>query len=122
MSLQALAGANLPSSSATFVGQDQFGTATGVIDGYWHTREKFQAVVDELGLKWSTDWEDLYKFWDKWRNPIIHRASRSTTERDFATFKIQSRIAGAIYLLVLRVMGYKGIAIKSVFEDVFTNL
>ena len=89
---------------------------------YWYTREKFQAVVDDLGLKWSTDWEDLYKFWDKWRHPIIHRASRSIAEHDFATFKIQSRIAGAIYLLVLRAMGYKGIAVKSAFEDVFTNL
>jgi hypothetical protein len=89
---------------------------------YWHIREKFRAVVEKLGLKWGDDWENLYKFWNKWRHPIIHRASRKIDEHDFATFKIQSRLAGAIHLLALRSMGYSGIAVKSVFEDVFTNI
>jgi hypothetical protein len=89
---------------------------------YWDTREKFRAVVEGLGLKWCNDWENLYHFWNKWRHPIIHRATRDTDEHDFTTFKIQSRLAGAIHLLILRSMGYSGIAIKSVFEDVFTNI
>jgi len=89
---------------------------------YWYSREKFQAVAEGLGLKWCDDWENLFNFWNKWRHPVVHRGSRSTDENDFTTFKIQSRFAGAIYLLVLRAMGYSGVVIKSVFEDAFTNI
>jgi hypothetical protein len=53
---------------------------------------------------------------------VIHRGGRPTDEDDFTTFKIQSRFAGAIYLLILRAMGYSGIAIKSVFEDKFAKI
>jgi hypothetical protein len=88
-----------------------------------HTRERFRAVVEELGLKWPSEWEDTYAFWAKWRHRVIHRGSRSIAPDDFAVdFKIESRIAGAINLLILRLMDYKGIAIKSIFEDSFTTV
>lgn len=89
---------------------------------YWHAREKFQTVVGQLGLEWCEDWENLYHFWNKWRHPVIHRAGSRTDDDDFTTFKIQSRFAGAIHLLTLRAMGYRGIAIKSVFEDAFARI
>jgi hypothetical protein len=89
---------------------------------FWHTREKFEAVANKLGLKWQKDWEDLYDFWARWRHRVIHRGTRAGVISAPDSFKIESRMAGAIYLLVLRVMGYRGIAIKSVLEDVFTKI
>src|SRR5205807_5690451 len=30
-------------------------------------REKFRAVGDYIGLKWEDFWDDIYRFWAKWR-------------------------------------------------------
>jgi hypothetical protein len=90
---------------------------------YWSTREKFSAVVKTLGLTWERDWQDLYDFWAKWRHRLVHRGARGVESKDPGDdFKVESRVAGAIYLLVLRLMGYEGIAIRSVFEDAFTKI
>jgi hypothetical protein len=90
---------------------------------YWSTREKFRAVAENLGLSWEGDWENLYQFWAANRGGLVHRGSRKRDEDDVSTgFQVQSRAAGAINMIILKLMGYKGIVNSSVFEDQFKRI
>ncbi len=82
-------------------------------------REKFRSVGEHLGFKWEGDWQEIFKFWAKWRSRLIHRGSgRDDDEESVAThFNIGSRVIGAIHMLVLKLMGYEGVMVSSTFED-----
>jgi hypothetical protein len=87
-------------------------------------REKFRAVGEFLGLKWEGDWQEVYRFWAKWRPRLVHRgtASADGEEEIAAEFNVGSRVIGAIHMLVLKLMGYEGIMLSSAFEDQFRKI
>ena len=82
-------------------------------------REKFRAVAEHIGFKWDGDWEEIYRFWAKWRPRLSHRGTKSDDDAESiaAHFNIESRVVGAIHMLVLKLMGYEGVMVSSTFED-----
>jgi hypothetical protein len=86
---------------------------------FYAAREKFHAVGEYLGLRWEGDWEDIFRFWSRWRPKLVHRGSADDTgeEAVAAHFNVSSRVTGAIHMLVLKLMGYEGVMVSSTFED-----
>ena len=82
-------------------------------------REKFRLVGEYLGLKWEGDWQEIFRFWARWRPKLVHRGSASDDSADSvaAQFNIGSSVVGAIHMLVLKLMGYEGLMVNSTFED-----
>jgi hypothetical protein len=80
--------------------------------------DKYRAVCDHLGLKWEGLMKDAWDTWDSVRHKKLHAAlapeARKPVHDHFAAV---GRIAGAINILVLRLIGYSGITRTSVFED-----
>jgi hypothetical protein len=91
---------------------------------FYAAREKFRSVGEHLGFKWEGDWQEVFKFWAKWRSRLIHRgSSRDDDEESVATnFNIGSRVIGAIDMLVLKLMGYEGAMVSSTFEDAIRKI
>jgi hypothetical protein len=81
--------------------------------------KKFRLVGEYLGLKWEGDWQEVYKFWARWRPRLVHRGSGGDDGTDSVAehFNIGSRVVGAIHMIVLRLMGYEGLMVNSTFED-----
>lgn len=81
-------------------------------------KDKYKAVSDHLGLQWDGLMKDAWAIWEKVRNKGAHDILRKEKEQKIAThFTATGRIAGVINVLVLRLIGYSGIARTSVFED-----
>ncbi len=87
-------------------------------------REKFQALVDHFGLKWDGDMELIFKTWKQARNPLVHETARAErTEPQIKQWTInESRIAGAINIILLKLFGYSGSMRASVFEDKYRKI
>ncbi|MGD0351587.1 MAG: hypothetical protein ABSB84_14925 [Verrucomicrobiota bacterium] len=86
--------------------------------------QMFQAVVNHFGLKWQDDMEIVFNTWKNARNPIAHdkmRADISEDELKEATIN-ESRIAGAINILLLKLFGYSGWMRSSTFEDRYREI
>lgn len=66
--------------------------------------DKFKALCRALDLNY-TEMKPHFDAWYEERNPLMHGTWR--TERD-SVFENQARIAGAINILLLKVMGYRG--------------
>ncbi|MEK0451148.1 MAG: hypothetical protein RL088_3416 [Verrucomicrobiota bacterium] len=85
--------------------------------------DKYRAVSDHYGLKWEGLMEDAWKTWGKVRHKLVHATlSPEAINPDSDAFVTTGRIAGAINVLVLRLIGYSGIARTSVFEDKHHNI
>jgi hypothetical protein len=86
--------------------------------------QMFQAVICHFGLKWQNDMEILFKTWKKARNPIAHDKVRANTSEDqLKEARVnESRIAGAINILLLKLFGYSGWMRSSTFEDVYREI
>ncbi len=78
----------------------------------------------ELDLKPRDRWQDLYTQWRKFRNPMSHRMSKDNkTEGSVADDMIaESRIAGAINCMILKLMNYTGFVRLSAFEDKYGKI
>ena len=87
-------------------------------------REKFQAVVSHLGLKWEGDMELVFNLWKNARNPLVYETTRAErSEEQIKQSSIdESRIAGAINVIVLKLFGYTGLMRASVFEDQYRTI
>lgn len=87
-------------------------------------REKFQAVVNHFGLRWEGDMELVFVLWKNARNPLVHEATRAErSEEHFKQSAInESRIAGAINVILLKLFGYAGVMRASVFEDQYRTI
>ena len=86
--------------------------------------QMFQSVVNHFGLKWHDDMEVVFSTWKKARNPIVHdkmRSNISEDEQKVATIN-ESRIAGAINILLLKLFGYSGWMRSSTFEDKYREI
>ncbi len=80
--------------------------------------EKYRAVCEHLGLPWEGLMKDAWSTWKTVRHKSVHAALGPDPENPIHDhFSAVGRIAGAINVLVLRLIGYSGIARTSVFED-----
>lgn len=80
--------------------------------------DKYRAVCNHLGLKWDGLMKDAWDTWDSVRHKKLHAALAAEEGQFFrGHFMAVGRIAGAINVLVLRLIGYSGITRTSVFED-----
>lgn len=86
---------------------------------FYAAREKFRLVGEYLELKWEDDWQEIFRFWSKWRPKLVHRGSGGDDSADSVAeqFNIGSRVVGAIHMLILKLMGYEGLMVNSTFED-----
>ncbi len=81
-------------------------------------KDKYEAVSHHFGLQWDGLMKDAWAIWEKVRNKGAHDILRKEKEQKVTShFTAIGRIAGAINVLVLRMIGYTGIARTSVFED-----
>jgi hypothetical protein len=81
-------------------------------------KDKYKAVSEHFGLQWDGLMKDAWAIWEKVRNNGAHDILRKEKEQKIDThFTATGRIAGAINVLVLRLIGYTGIARTSVFEN-----
>lgn len=72
-------------------------------------REQFKRVCEHLDLPWTGLMEGHFQAWKKERNPSHHGKLRSQRDEEFHH---QAMIAGAINLIVLRLVGYRGPAFR----------
>jgi hypothetical protein len=80
--------------------------------------DKYRTVCNHLGLKWDGLMKDAWDTWDSVRHKKLHAALAAEEKQFFRDhFVAVGRIAGAINVLVLRLIGYSGITRTSVFED-----
>lgn len=89
-----------------------------------NNRMRFDNVIENLGLKPLEKWQELYELWVKYRNPVSHRMSK-TNESDETTGKetfAESRLAGALNAMILKLMNYTGPVVLSRFEDKYGQI
>jgi hypothetical protein len=88
------------------------------------TKEMFQAVANHFGLQWENDMDQVFYTWKNLRNPLAHGHERSDqSEDERKKFLLdESRIAGVINLLVLKLFGFSGKMSASVFEDKYRQV
>jgi hypothetical protein len=87
-------------------------------------REICQAVCSHLGIVWKGEMEVAFDTWKNARNSLMHareRADQSEDEIKAATVN-ESRIAGMINIVVLKLMGYSGWVNTSAFEDRYRQI
>jgi hypothetical protein len=86
--------------------------------------QMFQAVVNYFGLKWQDDMEDIFKTWKRARHPLVHGKAHAEMSEDELKASIinESRIAGAINILLLKLFGYSGHMRYSTFEDEYRQI
>ncbi len=81
-------------------------------------KDKYKAISEHFGLQWEGLMKDAWSIWEKVRNKGAHNILKNEKEQKIDThFTAIGRIAGAINVLVLRLIGYSGITRTSVFED-----
>ena len=86
--------------------------------------QMFQALVTHFGLQWQDDMENIYKTWSRARNPLVHDKARAETTEDKLkeSVKHESKIAGAINILLLKLFGYSGWLRHSALEDGYRQI
>jgi hypothetical protein len=82
-------------------------------------RMQFDSVIGHLALKPQDYWKDLFGIWRKARNPVSHRMSDKNDSDEAAKDDIiaESRIAGAINCMILKLMSYTGHVLISSSEE-----
>jgi hypothetical protein len=103
-----------------------FSRLQGIVQaaGAKNTEQIFKIVVRHLGLRWEEDMKSMFTTWKRNRNGLFHkkeRASESEAELKDSMLN-QSRIAGAINILVLRLIGYSGPMQSSAFEGAYKRV
>jgi hypothetical protein len=87
-------------------------------------RVMLQAVARHLGMEWEADLENIFRTWQQARNPLVHETSRAhRTEDEWKELSLnESRIAGGINVLLLKLFGYSGLMKASTFEERYRTL
>lgn len=84
------------------------------------TPKKFQAVLDQLQFdsQWRKDMELAFKTWYEARQHLFHYKERTSESEDDKKKAIldQCQIAGAINVLLLKLIGYSGVMRASTLE------
>jgi hypothetical protein len=83
-----------------------------------NNRMRYEAVIEHLGLKPQAYWQELYGLWSKFRNPMSHRMAKEDKSEDSIKDELiaESRIAGAINCMILKLMNYSGYVRISAYE------
>ena len=91
---------------------------------FFPMRRKFRTVVNHLGLQWEGDMEEVFKTWSQTRNAIVHDKTRAdqSDEQIRRAVRVESRIAGAINILMLKAIGYTGLLRHSALEDGYRRI
>ena len=84
---------------------------------------RFEAVWTQLAISWPSEWEPMFKTWSRFRNPLSHRLSAdSSSQAVNDNLVAESRLAGAINCVLLRLAGYVGVVRLSTVESRYINL
>jgi hypothetical protein len=70
----------------------------------FRVKDKFKVVCEHFGLNYENEMEQHFEAWKKKRNPMMHGSWNSKT----TDYSDQALIAGAINILVLKLIGYSG--------------
>lgn len=91
---------------------------------FLYIREELEAVARHLGLQWDGHMKELFKAWKGARNLLVHDKTRADQPELELRKSIvnESRIAGAINILLLRTFGYSGWVRASAFEDEYREI
>ena len=90
----------------------------------FNAKHMLQTIVSHFSLQWDDDMELVFKTWQRARNPSIHQSKYATrSEDDLKEISLaESRIAGAINILLLKLFGYSGYIRHSAFEDGYRQI
>jgi restriction endonuclease Mrr len=84
-------------------------------------REKFQAVLKHFQFdeQWRKEMEHSFKTWHEVRQHLFHYKDRTSQSEDDLKKAIldQCQIAGAINVLILKLIGYSGLMRANTFWD-----
>lgn len=74
-------------------------------------KDKFEAIISHWQLKPKEQWNEVYASWERYRNPLSHRMSEGDESEESIkeTLLAESKIAGAINCMILKLMNYSGI-------------
>lgn len=79
-------------------------------------RQKWQRVVEHLGLPWADAFERVYRSWDNYRHPLAHGFQERVADDTGPAFQAYSRLTAALHILLAREAGYAGPLAKSILE------
>ena len=87
-------------------------------------KDEFEAVLDHLSLGPKERWLGVFELWHDYRNPLSHRLSNDNGSEVSMKEDIlaESKIAGAINCMILKLMGYSGLVRLSAFEDEYGRI
>ena len=90
----------------------------------FNVKAMFQTIVSHFKLTWDDDMELIFETWKNARNPLVHRGEYGNrSEDEVKEIRIaESRIAGAINILSLKLFGYSGYMRHSTFEDGYRQI
>jgi aromatic ring hydroxylase len=90
----------------------------------FNAKHMLQTIVSHFSLQWDNDMELVFKTWQRARNPSVHQSKYATrSEDDLKEISLaESRIAGAINILLLKLFGYSGYIRHSAFEDGYRQI
>jgi hypothetical protein len=89
----------------------------------WAVEKLFKRAFFFTGMKWEERGEEAFKFWKQHRNDILHDGRYERPDGELVDeLYVESRLAGAINIFVLRLMEYEGIVSASAFEDEYKNI
>jgi BMFP domain-containing protein YqiC len=87
-------------------------------------RAMSQAVFESLDLVWSDEIETIFEIWKNARNDLFHYKSRAMRSDDKwkKILEDESRIAGLINILLLKLFGYSGQMRCSAIEEKYRQI
>jgi hypothetical protein len=90
----------------------------------FNAKHMLQTIISHFGLQWDGDMELVFQTWQRARNPSIHQSKYAArSEDDWKEISLaESRIAGAINILLLKLFGYSGYIRHSAFEDGYRQI
>lgn len=86
----------------------------------YRMKEAFERLADHLDLPWEPEMKDALAAWSAERNALAHGGAPEEGSCD--RMAKQSRLAGAVNLIVARLIGYYGLAVFSAIEERFVRL
>lgn len=89
--------------------------------GPYDIQDIFKAVASHLGLQWENEMQPVFRTWKTNRNSLLHAKTGANPSEDELkqSFTDESRIAGAINILLLKLFRFSGRMRTSAFEDVY---
>ncbi len=99
-----------------------FSRLTGLLSSAkpYRLKDALAWLASHLRLRWEPEMKEVFEAWSSERKFLAHGSKPNLDS--FERMNNQSRIAGAINLIVARLAGYTGLAIYSALEDRYVQL